>query len=287
MDKYQEMYIERKKQFEQSDTSPESVINLYNLKEKLEQIEDRKAKEALVNVYDLLNYKKSAYELLSEIGNSSDIKIQKRLLKMKSYAENWKDYFAIPKPKAEEDMIKERKNLDKLGIPTFKYHPNPLATGAFDESEEGVTCDCCGKTAHIYYEVPFYSVEDIDYLCPDCIASGEAAKKFNGTFQDDYCVDDGVEDMSKLDELIHRTPGYCGWQQEYWRAHCGDFCAYLGRVGALELKALGIMDEVLDDSLWNEEQKDLIRTSVNGGSFQCYLFQCLNCGKYMLWTDVD
>lgn len=47
MDKYQEMYIERKKQFEQSDTSPESVINLYNLKEKLEQIEDRKAKEAL------------------------------------------------------------------------------------------------------------------------------------------------------------------------------------------------------------------------------------------------
>ncbi len=31
MDKYQEMYIERKKQFEQSDTSPESVINLYNL----------------------------------------------------------------------------------------------------------------------------------------------------------------------------------------------------------------------------------------------------------------
>ena len=74
MDKYQEMYIERKKQFEQSDTSPESVINLYNLKEKLEQIEEIKAKESLVNVYDLLNYKKSAYELLSKIGNLSDIK---------------------------------------------------------------------------------------------------------------------------------------------------------------------------------------------------------------------
>ena len=190
-------------------------------------------------------------------------------------------------PKTEEDIKNEREKLDKLGIPTFKYHPNPLATGAFDESEKGVICDCCGKTTHIYYQVPFYSVEDIDYLCPDCIASGEAANKFDGTFQDDYCVDDGVEDMSKLDELIHRTPGYCGWQQEYWRAHCGDFCAYLGRVGALELKALGIMDEVLEDSLWSDEQKELIRTSVNGGSFQCYLFQCLNCGKYMLWTDVD
>ena len=39
----------------------------------------------------------------------------------------------------------------------------------------------------------------------------------------------------KLDELIHRTPGYSGWQQEYWRAHCGDYCAYLGHVGAREL----------------------------------------------------
>ena len=30
----------------------------------------------------------------------------------------------------------------------------------------------------------------------------------------------GVDDPEKLDELIHRTPGYSGWQQEYWRAHC-------------------------------------------------------------------
>jgi len=286
MNEYQKLYAKLKKQFEQSDGNSESVIALYALKEKLEQSDDNQAKEVLVYVYDLLNYKKSAYELLSGIGDLSDIKIQKHLAKMKNYAENWGNSFAIPKPKTEEDIRKEEEKLTALGIPKFRYHPNPLATGAFEESEEGVICDCCGKTTHIYYEAPFYAVEDIDYLCPTCIANGDAAKKFDGSFQDDYSVDD-VEDSKKLDELIYRTPGYCGWQQEYWRAHCGDFCAYLGRVGAVELKALGIMDEVLDDPMWDDVQKEMIKESVNGGHLQCYLFQCLHCKKHLLWLDFD
>ncbi len=90
-------------------------------------------------------------------------------------------------------------------------------------------------------------MEDIEYLCPECISSGEAARKYDGCFQDDCSLDNGVDDPEKLDELIHRTPGYSGWQQEYWRAHCGDYCAYLGHVGARELRALGVLEEVLDD----------------------------------------
>lgn len=260
---------------------------LYDFKESLEESEAIAAKEVLVNVYDLLNYKKDAYDLLSSIGDLSDVKIKKRLGKMKEYAENWRNNFAIPKPKTEEDIQKGKEMLAELGIPTFKYHPDPLNTGAFEISEEGVVCDCCGKVTHIYYEAPFYAVDDIDYLCPACIASGKAAEKFDGSFQDDYSVDDGVEDAEKLDELIHRTPGYCGWQQEYWRAHCGDFCAYLGRVGAIELQALDVMDEVLDDPMWDDEQKEMIEHSVNGGHLQCYLFQCLHCGKHLVWMDFD
>ena len=287
MNKYQKKYIALKKQYEESDGNPDNIIALYALKEQLEQTEDRQAKEVLVYVYDFLNYKKSAFEMFSIIGDFSDIKVKKRLAKMKTYADNWGNSFAIPKPKTSYDIIKEKERLKNLGIPEFKYHPNPLSTGAFEQCKEGVICDCCGKATNIYYKAPFYAVDDIDYLCPNCIASGDAAKKFDGTFQDDYSVDDGVEDIDKLDELIHRTPGYCGWQQEYWRVHCGDYCAFIGYVGATELKALGVMEEVLDDSLWDEEQKELIRNSVNGGSFQCYLFQCLHCGKHMLWVDVD
>lgn len=287
MNVYQEKYIALKNQFEQSNGDSASVTALYDFKEKLELTEDIKAKEILINIYDLLNYKKDAYDLLSSIGDLSDTKIKKRLGKMKGYAENWRNDFAIPKPKTTDDIRKEKEMLAELGIPTFRYHPNPLETGAFEISEEEVTCDCCGKTTKIHYEAPFYAVDDIDCLCPECIANGKAAEKFDGSFQDDYSVDDGVNDSEKLDELIHRTPGYCGWQQEYWRAHCGDFCAFLGYTGARELRALGVMEEVIDDPMWDDEQKELIQESVNGGHLQCYLFQCLHCGKHLVWMDVD
>ena len=60
------------------------------------------------------------------------------------------------------------------------------------------------KTTHIFYTGPFYAVEDIEYLCPECISSGEAARKYDGCFQDDCSLDNGVDDPEKLDELIHR-----------------------------------------------------------------------------------
>lgn len=287
MNEFQKLYIERKKQFEQSEGDKESVVALYNLKKYLETVDSIDAKEVLVNVYDLLNYKKDAYDLLVNISDSHDIKIKKRLAKMKFYAENWKNEFAIPKPKSNEELKIENEKLKKLGIPTFKYHPNPLITRAFEESKEGVVCDCCKKLTHIYYQAPFYSIKNVDCLCPTCISNGNAAKKFNGSFQDNFSIEEGVEDLDRIDELIHRTPGYCGWQQEYWRVHCNDFCAYLGYVGALELKALGILEEVLEDPIWDEEQKEMIQNSINGGHIQCYLFQCIHCGKHLVWMDFD
>ena len=62
---------------------------------------------------------------------------------------------------------------------------------------------------------------------------------------------------------------------------------FLGYVGARELRALGVLEEVLDDPMWDDEQKEMIRESVNGGHLQCYLFQCLHCGKHLLWMDFD
>ena len=33
--------------------------------------------------------------------------------------------------------------------------------------------------------------------------------------------------------------------------------------------------------------KEMIQESVNGGHLQCYLFQCLHCGKHLVWMDFD
>lgn len=79
MNEFQKLYIERKKQFEQSEGDKESVVALYNLKKYLETIDSIDAKEVLVNVYDLLNYKKDAYDLLVNISDSHDIKIKKKI----------------------------------------------------------------------------------------------------------------------------------------------------------------------------------------------------------------
>lgn len=172
-------------------------------------------------------------------------------------------------------------------FPIFKYHPYPLSTGAFQQSDTPLHCDCCGEETHIYYESPFYAVDNVKCLCPACIASGAAAEKFNGSFQDD-CSVDAVSDPAKLDELIRRTPGYGGWQQEHWRAHCDDYCAFRGYVGSKELRELGLMDEVLDDPTWDSWQRDIIQSDLeNSGSPQGYLFQCLYCGKHLLWFDFD
>ncbi len=172
----------------------------------------------------------------------------------------------------------------KNKLPVFKYHPDPFATGVFRELEEPAACPCCGKETDVVYEGPFYCVDEVEHLCPGCIASGAAAEKYDGAFQDSESTDE-VDDPAKLDELVSRTPGYCGWQQEYWRAHCGDFCAYLGYADYQGLVDRGVLEEVLEDP----ELDDWLRN--NPQSLGCnpygYLFRCLHCGKHLICTDYD
>lgn len=278
-------YVKLKSGYVQSDGNSASVLALYTFMEELEKDPSPAAKQVLVDVYDLLDLKKSAYELLESITDLADKKSKKRLAVLKEYQDSWGNQFAVPRPKTAADKAAIKKKLDKL--PHFRYHPNPLETQVFTESDTPIACDCCGKGTRICYSGPFYAIDDIENLCPECIASGEAAKKFNGSFQDDYSVDD-VSDKGRLDELIYRTAGYHGWQQEYWRAHCDDYCAFIGYVGAKELRGMGIMEEVLADEMWDDQQKEMIQKYLcNHGSAQGYLFRCLHCNRHLIWFDVD
>ena len=44
---------------------------------------------------------------------------------------------------------------------SFKYHPDPLKTGAF-MTDQTVVCECCGKQTDVYYTGPFYSTATVD-----------------------------------------------------------------------------------------------------------------------------
>jgi uncharacterized protein CbrC (UPF0167 family) len=181
-------------------------------------------------------------------------------------------------------------------FPIFKYHPNSIETKAF-KTDKSVKCDCCGQKTNIYYTKPFYSVNEINALCPFCIANGKAAEKFDGEFQD-YASIEGISPdpnepntvyiaKDAIEEVTKRTPGYSGWQQEVWLNHCGDLCAFIGYVGWNEIKNKLSEFVNLEADCGEININDLSKYLVNGGSMQGYLFQCLHCKKYRLYIDFD
>lgn len=288
LNEFHQKYIALKKRFDESDGCSESVQALYEYKDYLEEQPGTDAKRVLVDVCETLALYQTAYKVLRMIVTRSDKRDLKKLGHLQGL-QNMGDSFALRRPKGGKERERQKQILDAL--PHFRYHPNPLETQAFEEADPAVICDCCGKLTGVYYSSPFYSIEEVGNLCPQCIAGGAAAIKYDGEFQDECSVDE-VSDPAKLDELIHRTPGYRGWQQEYWRAHCDDYCAFLGYVGYRELKQMGILDEVLDDPIWDdqswgEKPEDLLKCLDNGGSMQGYLFRCLHCGRHLLWMDCD
>ena len=287
MNDYQQKYIELKKEYERSEGAADAVQALYEYKDFLEEQDTPEAKWTLVNVCETLELYKTAYETLRPLVTRENKPALKHLGKLQSLQVQG-DRYALLRPRGGKEQARRAELL--AALPSFRYHPNPLETGAFTQTDSPVICNCCGRHVYLYYDGPFYAIEEVDCLCPECIASGKAAEKFDGEFQDEASLEEGTDDEEKLDELLHRTPGYHGWQQEYWRAHCGDFCAFVGYVGYRELKQMGIVEEILDDSAINREwaePEELLKNLVNGGSIQGYLFQCLRCRKHLLWIDCD
>ena len=59
-------------------------------------------------------------------------------------------------------------------------------------------------------------VDEVDDICPWCIADGSPAARFEGQFTDVTNV--GGAPQAVVDEILQRTPGFSGWQQERWRS---------------------------------------------------------------------
>jgi uncharacterized protein len=178
-------------------------------------------------------------------------------------------------------------------LPQFKYHPDPVGNGLVIKSDR--TCQCCGKGRGFIYRGPIYSVHDLDGgICPWCIADGSAAAKFNATFTDDVPLLEGGDlDPAIVEEIIMRTPGYIGWQQEAWQTHCSDACAYMGFPTHEELN--GVLAEAVitmtEDLGIPEKTWQTMHKAFVPGGFQpqgrvgLYKFRCLHCGTHILTCD--
>lgn len=174
-----------------------------------------------------------------------------------------------------------------MALPQFRYHPDPLATGAIEPGP--AVCDCCGETKGYVYAATFYTAHlDVPTLCPWCIASGEAARKYDGQFADDRPLREAGLADEIVREVCERTPGYISWQQEVWQAHCGDACEFHGDAEPDEMRALDgdALAEFLDSNgITEDDWTGILDGYEKGGDPAVYKFVCRRCRKIVYSLD--
>lgn len=173
-------------------------------------------------------------------------------------------------------------------LPIFRYHPDPIKTGVIHA--ELFICPVCEQKREYVYDGPIYSRKELDKICPWCISDGSASKKFGMEFQDAVSTEP-IENDAAFDELIYKTPGYHGWQQEVWLVHCNDFCAFIGY--ATKERIISLIDELQPDLTrlandfhvpYEEFIADYLPNTTND-PILFYLFQCLHCEKHRITAD--
>ncbi len=145
-------------------------------------------------------------------------------------------------PLTEEQILQQIiAGHDYSVLPEFVYYPRAYEDGTIQPVENTV-CPCCGKEVPYFYGGHFRFLEhkhgeEFKGVCPWCIASGAAARKFHGVFCKLKDITDVPEEIQVI--IRERTPCFDGWKEEQWFSHCGDMMEYLGTAGYEELVACG------------------------------------------------
>lgn len=173
-----------------------------------------------------------------------------------------------------------------MELPYFKYHPNPLQTGAIVASQK--VCQCCHQVKGYIYRASIYSEEDVDDVCPWCIKQGLAAKKFAATFNDDHPLLAVGVSADVVAEVCERTPGYCTWQQEVWQTHCDTACIFHGDATKEDIEGLSgaeleyfLKEQMLDKEIW----QNILEHYNEGGDTAIYKFECSVCAQAVFSLD--
>jgi hypothetical protein len=164
-------------------------------------------------------------------------------------------------------------------LPSFRYYPDPVATGSFVASDR--RCICCASSRGFIYTGPAYATEDYDdCFCPWCIAEGSAHDKYDVSFNLPYALKAAPRRV--VEEIEFRTPGFWCLEQGEWQEHCRDAALYLGVPDREAIRALAPQvvaqlrstTGVSDDELWGEI---LDIAGDETGIYRIYLFRCVTC----------
>jgi uncharacterized protein CbrC (UPF0167 family) len=178
---------------------------------------------------------------------------------------------------------------DMSNLPSFRYHPNPIRTGAVEPSD--VRCVCCGIARGFIYVASVYGkrLEELrSRLCPWCIANGEASRRFDASFADSVPLIQAGVPASVVEEVNKRTPAYVSWQQQEWLSHCGDACAFHGDASREDLERISpeTRDQFFKKFHLNERRWSNLQEHYRpGGDPAIYKFVCLHCDRVLLGMD--
>lgn len=173
-------------------------------------------------------------------------------------------------------------------LPSFRYHPDPVATGNVAPST--TTCRVCQQARGYVYLHDAIHAGRVDYseqICPWCIADGRAASALHVAFACRLDIDESVPEAA-LEELSLRTPGYASFQGETWLAHCSDVCRFLGdatleqvtQASAASIAAWCAINDADEADWW-----DLASDYTPGADIGFYMFECLHCGLVQFHVD--
>jgi uncharacterized protein CbrC (UPF0167 family) len=175
-------------------------------------------------------------------------------------------------------------------LPTFRYHPDPVATGSLLPSAK--ECESCGQARGYEYTATPHCEEDVEVVCSWCIADGTAAKKFDAEFTDRAGIGGYGDWDSVPDEVAavvaERTPGFSGWQQERWWTHCGDAAAYVGPAGKQELLDHGpqAVQAIKTETGYEGDEWDFYLNALDKDAGPtAYVFRCLHCDELGGYSD--
>jgi uncharacterized protein CbrC (UPF0167 family) len=172
--------------------------------------------------------------------------------------------------------------------PVFRYYRDPYGDGTFQQSDE--PCERCGRKTGYSYNGVLYAEEEVENLCPWCVADGSAAEEFDGTFVDDV----GLEGCSPeaVAELTQRTPEFSSFQSAKWLVHCQEPAVYLGTAGYAELQTYGeatiraVRDQLPSD-MSEADQDAFVRRLHRQGSCVAHVFECLHCQAVVAYGECD
>ena len=177
-----------------------------------------------------------------------------------------------------------------MDLPSFRYHPAPLASGSVVPAD--AECVCCRQRRGFIYAGPAYSESELDdALCPWCIADGSAHRTFDATFADPAGFADDIA-REIVEEIAFRTPGFNAWQQERWLACCGDAAAFVEPIGHAELtlryrelEGALMMYIVHELEISGAAAVRLLRSLDRDRGPTAYVFSCRHCDNKPAYID--